>query len=162
MYSWTIAHFNTQTCWKDILTINFYFQDEDPETSWMLIEESDLIAVFSQFPFDAIFKHLLKMDPNTPSKEWLKIRCFLNTSMNSFTFPLLCTLSIVALQDAVQCLCSVQFCYTLFCAINNCVFACWRVIRLSLLRCQTKGYNCLPLYVIKMVSLCKSQLYIIS
>ena len=43
-------------------------QDEDPETSWMMIEESDLIAIFSQFPFDAIFKHLLKMDPNTPSK----------------------------------------------------------------------------------------------
>ncbi|CAH3172967.1 unnamed protein product, partial [Porites evermanni] len=42
-------------------------EDEDPETSWMLIEESDLIAVFSQFPFDAIFKHLLKMDPNTPN-----------------------------------------------------------------------------------------------
>lgn len=56
---------------------DFYFQDEDPETSWMLIEESDLIAVFSQFPFDAIFKHLLKMDPNTPSKELTKIRCIL-------------------------------------------------------------------------------------
>lgn len=57
--------------------MKFHFQDEDPETSWMLIEESDLIAVFSQFPFDAIFKHLLKMDPNTPSKGLLKIRCTL-------------------------------------------------------------------------------------
>ena len=48
--------------------LNDFFQDEDPETSWMLIQENDLIAVFSQFPFDAMFKHLLKMDPNIPSK----------------------------------------------------------------------------------------------
>ena len=34
----------------------------------MLIQENDLVALFSQFPFDAIFKHLLKMDPNIPSK----------------------------------------------------------------------------------------------
>lgn len=45
-----------------------FFQDEEPETSWMLIQENDLVALFSQFPFDAIFKHLLKMDPNIPSK----------------------------------------------------------------------------------------------
>jgi len=45
-----------------------FFQDEEPETSWMLIQENDLIALFSQFPFDAIFKHLLKMDPNIHSK----------------------------------------------------------------------------------------------
>lgn len=44
------------------------FQDEEPETSWMLIQENDLVALFSQFPFDAIFKHILKMDPNIPSK----------------------------------------------------------------------------------------------
>nr|XP_058943375.1 ectopic P granules protein 5 homolog [Pocillopora verrucosa] len=42
-------------------------EDEDPETSWVLIQENDLIALFSQFPFDAIFKHLLKMDPNIPN-----------------------------------------------------------------------------------------------
>jgi len=46
----------------------FFFQDEEPETSWMLIQENDLVALFSQFPFDAIFKHLLKMDPNIHSK----------------------------------------------------------------------------------------------
>ena len=34
----------------------------------MLIQENDLVALFSQFPFDAIFKHLLKMDPNIHSK----------------------------------------------------------------------------------------------
>ena len=43
-------------------------QDEDPENSWMLLQEDDLVAVFSQFPFDAMFKHLLKMDPGVPSK----------------------------------------------------------------------------------------------
>lgn len=42
-------------------------EDEDPQTCWMLIQENDLIAIFSQFPFDAIFKHLLKMDPNIPN-----------------------------------------------------------------------------------------------
>jgi len=47
---------------------SFFFQDEEPETSWMLIQENDLVALFSQFPFDAIFKHLLKMDPNIHSK----------------------------------------------------------------------------------------------
>ena len=47
---------------------SFFFQDEQPETSWMLIQEDDLVALLSQFPFDAIFKHLLKMDPNIPSK----------------------------------------------------------------------------------------------
>lgn len=40
----------------------------------MLIQENDLIAVFSQFPFDAIFKHLLKMDPNIPSKELVTVQ----------------------------------------------------------------------------------------
>ncbi|XP_051514293.1 ectopic P granules protein 5 homolog [Myxocyprinus asiaticus] len=34
-------------------------EDEDPETSWMLLSEDDLILLFSQFPFDELFKHLL-------------------------------------------------------------------------------------------------------
>lgn len=34
-------------------------QDEDPETSWMLLSEDDLVSLFSQFPFDELFKHLL-------------------------------------------------------------------------------------------------------
>ncbi|XP_065123099.2 ectopic P granules protein 5 homolog isoform X1 [Paramisgurnus dabryanus] len=34
-------------------------EDEDPETSWMLLSEDDLISLFSQFPFDELFKHLL-------------------------------------------------------------------------------------------------------
>ncbi|MBN3301121.1 EPG5 protein, partial [Amia calva] len=36
-------------------------EDEDPETSWLLLAEDDLIALFSQFPFDELFKHLLGM-----------------------------------------------------------------------------------------------------
>ncbi|XP_048581759.1 ectopic P granules protein 5 homolog isoform X2 [Nematostella vectensis] len=39
-------------------------EDEDVESSWMLFQEGDLASVFNQFPFDAVFKHLLKMDPN--------------------------------------------------------------------------------------------------
>ncbi|XP_051954087.1 ectopic P granules protein 5 homolog [Xyrauchen texanus] len=34
-------------------------EDEDPETSWMLLSEDDLILLFSQFPFDELFKHIL-------------------------------------------------------------------------------------------------------
>ncbi|XP_050965658.1 ectopic P granules protein 5 homolog [Labeo rohita] len=34
-------------------------EDEDPETSWMLLSEDDLVSLFSQFPFDELFKHLL-------------------------------------------------------------------------------------------------------
>lgn len=36
-------------------------QDEDPETSWLLLSEDDLIALLSQLPFDELFKHLLGM-----------------------------------------------------------------------------------------------------
>jgi hypothetical protein len=45
--------------------INFFtlYQDENPENSWMLFQEGDLVDVFGQFPFDAFFKHLFKMDP---------------------------------------------------------------------------------------------------
>ncbi|XP_016089928.1 ectopic P granules protein 5 homolog [Sinocyclocheilus grahami] len=34
-------------------------EDEDPETSWMLLSEDDLVSLFSQFPFDELFKQLL-------------------------------------------------------------------------------------------------------
>ncbi|KAJ7394035.1 Ectopic P granules protein 5 [Desmophyllum pertusum] len=59
--SWTIVDDDGET-----------LEDEDPETSWMLIQENDLIAVFSQFPFDAMFKHLLKMDPNIPNDKLIE------------------------------------------------------------------------------------------
>ena len=65
---WQMITLKTGQLTRDLLS----FQDEDSATSWMLIQENDLIALFSQFPFDAIFKHLLKMDPNIPSKELFK------------------------------------------------------------------------------------------
>lgn len=43
------------------MVVSFPSQDEDPDTSWLLLSEDDLIALFSQFPFDELFKHLLGM-----------------------------------------------------------------------------------------------------
>ncbi|XP_051865986.1 ectopic P granules protein 5 homolog isoform X2 [Pristis pectinata] len=34
-------------------------EDEDPDTSWLLLSEDDLITFLSQFPFDELFKQLL-------------------------------------------------------------------------------------------------------
>ncbi|XP_060677815.1 ectopic P granules protein 5 homolog [Hemiscyllium ocellatum] len=34
-------------------------EDEDPETSWLLLSEDDFIMLLSQFPFDKLFKQLL-------------------------------------------------------------------------------------------------------
>uniref|UniRef100_A0A4W3HVB5 Ectopic P-granules autophagy protein 5 homolog (C. elegans) n=1 Tax=Callorhinchus milii TaxID=7868 RepID=A0A4W3HVB5_CALMI len=34
-------------------------EDEDPDTSWILMSEDDLVSLFSQFPFHELFKHLL-------------------------------------------------------------------------------------------------------
>ncbi|XP_030047764.1 ectopic P granules protein 5 homolog [Microcaecilia unicolor] len=42
-------------------------EDEDPETSWILLTEDDLIALLSQFPFHEVFQHLLGFS----SKAWL-------------------------------------------------------------------------------------------
>ncbi|XP_036454096.1 ectopic P granules protein 5 homolog [Colossoma macropomum] len=58
-------------------------EDEDPETSWLLLSEEDLIALLSQFPFDELFKHLLGMSANgnyqpqaTTSQKMMKIFAF--------------------------------------------------------------------------------------
>ncbi|KAI1900325.1 hypothetical protein AGOR_G00048810 [Albula goreensis] len=58
-------------------------EDEDPETSWLLLSEDDLIALFSQFPFDELFKHLLGMTSKgnyqpqaTTSQKMMKIFAF--------------------------------------------------------------------------------------
>ncbi|XP_072520636.1 ectopic P granules protein 5 homolog isoform X3 [Salminus brasiliensis] len=58
-------------------------EDEDPETSWLLLSEDDLIALLSQFPFDELFKHLLGMcskgnyQPQaTTSQKMMKIFAF--------------------------------------------------------------------------------------
>uniref|UniRef100_A0A8C7EZR3 Ectopic P-granules autophagy protein 5 homolog (C. elegans) n=1 Tax=Oncorhynchus kisutch TaxID=8019 RepID=A0A8C7EZR3_ONCKI len=36
-------------------------EDEDPESSWLLLCEEDLISLLSQFPFQQLFTHLLEM-----------------------------------------------------------------------------------------------------
>uniref|UniRef100_A0AAY4BDZ3 Ectopic P-granules autophagy protein 5 homolog n=1 Tax=Denticeps clupeoides TaxID=299321 RepID=A0AAY4BDZ3_9TELE len=58
-------------------------EDEDPDTSWMLLSEDDLIALFYQFPFDELFKHLLGMSSQgsyhpqaTTSQKMMKIFAF--------------------------------------------------------------------------------------
>ncbi|KAL7839536.1 hypothetical protein SRHO_G00261940 [Serrasalmus rhombeus] len=58
-------------------------EDEDPEMSWLLLSEDDLIALLSQFPFDELFKHLLGMSSNgnyqpqaTTSQKMMKIFAF--------------------------------------------------------------------------------------
>ncbi|XP_064152807.1 ectopic P granules protein 5 homolog [Anguilla rostrata] len=58
-------------------------EDEDPETSWLLLSEDDLIVLFSQFPFDELFKHLLGMTSKgnyqpqaTTSQKMMKIFAF--------------------------------------------------------------------------------------
>ncbi|KAH0627798.1 hypothetical protein JD844_008196 [Phrynosoma platyrhinos] len=50
-------------------------EDEDPDTSWILLLEDDLIALLSQFPFHELFQHLLGFD----SKEMMKIFAFANS-----------------------------------------------------------------------------------
>ncbi|KAG7318270.1 hypothetical protein KOW79_018025 [Hemibagrus wyckioides] len=58
-------------------------EDEDPETSWLLLSEDDLIALLSQLPFDELFKHLLGMSSKgnyqpqaTTSQKMMKIFAF--------------------------------------------------------------------------------------
>ncbi|KAG2466578.1 EPG5 protein, partial [Polypterus senegalus] len=58
-------------------------EDEDPETSWMLLAEDDLITLFCQFPFDQLFKHLLGIGSKgtykpkaTSSQKMMKIFAF--------------------------------------------------------------------------------------
>lgn len=36
-------------------------QDEDPETSWLLLCEEDLISLLNQFPFQQLYSHMLGM-----------------------------------------------------------------------------------------------------
>ncbi|XP_078530871.1 ectopic P granules protein 5 homolog [Lissotriton helveticus] len=61
-------------------------EDEDPESSWILLTEDDLISLLSQFPFDELFKHLLGFNSKgsyTPEKttaqEMMKIFAFVNS-----------------------------------------------------------------------------------
>ena len=36
-------------------------QDEDPDSSWLLLCEEDLISLLSQFPFRQLYAHMLGM-----------------------------------------------------------------------------------------------------
>ncbi|XP_069885334.1 ectopic P granules protein 5 homolog isoform X2 [Dipodomys merriami] len=61
-------------------------EDEDPETSWILLNEDDLVILLSQFPFHELFQHLLgfkgKGDyfpETTRPQEMMKIFAFANS-----------------------------------------------------------------------------------
>uniref|UniRef100_A0A8C3XNI7 Ectopic P-granules autophagy protein 5 homolog n=1 Tax=Chelydra serpentina TaxID=8475 RepID=A0A8C3XNI7_CHESE len=60
--------------------------DEDPETSWILLLEDDLIVLLSQFPFHELFQHFLGFNSKgvyfpekTTPQEMMKIFAFANS-----------------------------------------------------------------------------------
>ncbi|XP_056399364.1 ectopic P granules protein 5 homolog isoform X1 [Hyla sarda] len=61
-------------------------EDEDPETSWMLLSEDDLISLLGQFPFHELFKNVLGFTSRgeyypekTTPQEMMKIFAFANS-----------------------------------------------------------------------------------
>ncbi|NXM74896.1 EPG5 protein, partial [Serilophus lunatus] len=61
-------------------------EDEDPETSWILLAEDDLIALLSQFPFHELFQQFLGIKSGggyfpekTTPQEMMKIFAFANS-----------------------------------------------------------------------------------
>ncbi|XP_063151942.1 ectopic P granules protein 5 homolog [Candoia aspera] len=61
-------------------------EDEDPDTSWVLLLEDDLITLLSQFPFHELFQHMLGFDAKgayvsekTTSQEMMKMFAFANS-----------------------------------------------------------------------------------
>uniref|UniRef100_A0A8C8R5P1 Ectopic P-granules autophagy protein 5 homolog n=1 Tax=Pelusios castaneus TaxID=367368 RepID=A0A8C8R5P1_9SAUR len=61
-------------------------EDEDPETSWILLLEDDLIVLLSQFPFHELFQHFLGFNSKgayfpekTTPQEMMKIFAFANS-----------------------------------------------------------------------------------
>ncbi|XP_036177353.1 ectopic P granules protein 5 homolog isoform X3 [Myotis myotis] len=61
-------------------------EDEDPETGWILLNEDDLVILFSQFPFHELFQHLLGfkakgdyLPETTRPQEMMKIFAFANS-----------------------------------------------------------------------------------
>ncbi|XP_076991687.1 ectopic P granules protein 5 homolog [Tamandua tetradactyla] len=61
-------------------------EDEDPETSWILLNEDDLVMLLSQFPFHELFQHLLGfktkgdyLPETTRPQEMMKIFAFANS-----------------------------------------------------------------------------------
>ncbi|KAM3845120.1 ectopic P granules protein 5 homolog isoform 2-T2 [Vipera latastei] len=64
-------------------------EDEDPETSWVLLLEDDLVALLTQFPFHQLFQHMLGFDAKgryvpekTTSQEMMKMLAFANSVVN--------------------------------------------------------------------------------
>nr|XP_004656875.2 ectopic P granules protein 5 homolog isoform X2 [Jaculus jaculus] len=61
-------------------------EDEDPETSWVLLNEDDFVILLSQFPFHELFQHLLGfkakgdyLPETTRPQEMMKIFAFANS-----------------------------------------------------------------------------------
>ncbi|XP_047293663.1 ectopic P granules protein 5 homolog isoform X12 [Homo sapiens] len=61
-------------------------EDEDPETSWILLNEDDLVTILAQFPFHELFQHLLGfkakgdyLPETTRPQEMMKIFAFANS-----------------------------------------------------------------------------------
>ncbi|XP_064150647.1 ectopic P granules protein 5 homolog isoform X3 [Loxodonta africana] len=61
-------------------------EDEDPETSWILLNEDDLVILLSQFPFHELFQYLLGfkakgdyLAETTRPQEMMKIFAFANS-----------------------------------------------------------------------------------
>ncbi|XP_042766523.1 ectopic P granules protein 5 homolog isoform X1 [Panthera leo] len=61
-------------------------EDEDPETSWLLLNEDDLVILLSQFPFHELFQHLLGfkakgdyLPETTRPQEMMKMFAFVNS-----------------------------------------------------------------------------------
>ncbi|XP_058533133.1 ectopic P granules protein 5 homolog isoform X1 [Ochotona princeps] len=61
-------------------------EDEDPDTSWSLLNEDDLVVLLSQFPFHELFQHLLGFKAEddylpeiTRPQEMMKIFAFANS-----------------------------------------------------------------------------------
>ncbi|XP_054842420.1 ectopic P granules protein 5 homolog [Eublepharis macularius] len=61
-------------------------EDEDPDTSWVLLLEDDLVAILSQFPFHELFQHVLGFDSKgvyapekTTPQEMMKIFAIANS-----------------------------------------------------------------------------------
>uniref|UniRef100_A0A8C4MBN5 Ectopic P-granules 5 autophagy tethering factor n=1 Tax=Equus asinus TaxID=9793 RepID=A0A8C4MBN5_EQUAS len=61
-------------------------EDEDPETSWILLDEDDLVVLLSQFPFHELFQYLLGfkakgdyLPETTRPQEMMKIFAFANS-----------------------------------------------------------------------------------
>ncbi|ELK33077.1 Ectopic P granules protein 5 like protein [Myotis davidii] len=50
-------------------------EDEDPETGWILLNEDDLVILFSQFPFHELFQHLLGFKAKGRLILWSYVKC---------------------------------------------------------------------------------------